>query len=244
MDSTSDFAVIPALDLKDGMVVHAKGGARSGYRPIDTPLGTADDPFAIARGLLALTQSPYLYIADLDAIGHTGNNYALCRDLSHALPQTKLWIDAGFSNVTDCAFWLPLGATLVIGSESLPALDNWYELRDAFRETLILSLDHAGEGKRGPGALFADPALWPDRVIVMSLDRVGLGGGPDIERTKAAVEKAGGCAVYASGGVRNLADLEALAEAGAQGALIASALHERAISENEIAAFLQRRRSR
>ncbi len=241
---STDFTIIPALDLQGGVVVHASGGDRASYRPIETPFGAADDPFAIARGLLALTQSPCLYIADLDAIEHVGNNYALCRDLSHALPQANLWIDAGFTNVTDCAFWLPLGATLVIGSESLPAMDNWHELRSAFGETLVLSLDFDAEGQRGPSPLFADPSLWPQRAIAMSLDRVGKGAGPDLERMQVIVGGAPGRAVYASGGVRGKGDLEALAEIGAQGALIANALHRGAITENEIAAFLQRRRSR
>jgi phosphoribosylformimino-5-aminoimidazole carboxamide ribotide isomerase len=239
-----DFTIIPALDLKGGVVVHASGGDRAKYRPIETPLGPADDPFAIARGLLALTQSPCLYIADLDAIEHTGNNYALCRDLSHALPQANLWIDAGFTNVTDCAFWLPLGATLVIGTESLPDMDNWDELSSAFGETLVLSLDFDAEGQRGPAPLFADTSLWPRRAIAMSLDRVGRGAGPDLERTQVIAGSAPGRAVYASGGVRGIGDLEALAEIGAQGALIANALHASAITENEIAAFLRRRRSR
>ncbi len=243
MSETTDFTVIPALDLKGGGVVQARGGDRINYQPIETPLGRADDPFAIARGLLALTQSPSLYVADLDAIEGTGNNYALCRDLSHALPGTDLWIDAGFSNVTDCAFYLPLGATLVIGTESLPSIDNWHELRDAFGDTLVLSLDFAEEA-RGPEPLFEDGSLWPRKVVVMSLKRVGTGGGPDLERTEAALEKSDGGAVYASGGVRSIADLDALADAGAAGALIASALHAKAIGENEIAAFLRRRRSR
>jgi phosphoribosylformimino-5-aminoimidazole carboxamide ribotide isomerase len=244
MSAMTDFTIIPALDLKGGTVVQARGGDRANYRPIETPLGPADDPFAIARSLLALTQSPCLYIADLDAIGHTGNNYALCRDLSHALPDANLWIDAGFTNVTDCAFWLPLGATLVVGIESLTEMDNWHELRSAFGETLVLSLDFDAEGQRGPSPLFADPSLWPQRAIAMSLDRVGRGAGPDLERMQVIASSAPGHAVYASGGVRSVSDLEALAEIGAQGALIASALHAKAISENEIAAFLQRRRSR
>jgi uncharacterized protein related to proFAR isomerase len=44
--------------------------------------------------------------------------------------------------------------------------------------------------------------------------------------------------------MRNLNDLEAAADIGAQGALIATALHRGAIAQNEIAALLQRRRSR
>ena len=112
-----EFTVIPALDLKGDAVVHAKSGNRADYRPIESPYGAADDPFAIARGLLSHTASPSLYIADLDAIAGVGNHFELVRGLSYALPDTALWIDAGFSDVADCAFWLPLGATLVIGSE-------------------------------------------------------------------------------------------------------------------------------
>ena len=45
----------------------------------------------------------------------SGNFYL--ESVLDALPGVTLWIDAGFSDVADCAFWLPLGATLVIGSE-------------------------------------------------------------------------------------------------------------------------------
>ncbi len=241
--TTADFAVIPALDLKGGFVVDAKGGARAAYRPVETPLGAADDPFAIARALLALTQSPVLYVADLDAIEGVGNHFELCRDLSHALPHADLWIDAGFTNVTDCAFWLPLGATLVIGTESLSFAEDWRELRATFGESLMLSLDFDAKGQRGPNALFAESAHWPERIIVMSLDRVGTNDGPDIERLRAVVDRAGARSVYASGGMRDIGHLAAAAESGSGGALIANALYAGAITQTEIAAFLQRRRS-
>jgi phosphoribosylformimino-5-aminoimidazole carboxamide ribotide isomerase len=240
----NDFAIIPALDLKDGAVVHAHGGARAAYRPIETPLGAADDPIALARALLAVTGSAVLYIADLDAIEGVGNHFDVCRDLASALPGSELWIDAGFTNVTDCAFWLPLGATLVIGTESLSFAEDWQELRASFGESLVLSLDYGAAGTRGPRALFAEPAYWPRRIIAMSLDRVGTGNGPEVERLRGVVELAGPRLVYASGGMRNIGDLERAAEAGAGGALIATAIHRGAVTQNEIAAFLQRRRSR
>src|SRR6478672_11227434 len=205
----NDFAIIPALDLKGGAVVHARGGARAEYRPIETPLGAADDPVALARALLAVTGSSVLYIADLDAIEGVGNHFDVCRDLASALPGSELWIDAGFTNVTDCAFWLPLGATLVIGTESLSFAEDWQE-----------------------------------RIIAMSLDRVGTGHGPDVARLRDVVDQAGARSVYASGGMRDIGDLEAAAEAGAGGALIATALHRGAVGQKEIAAFEGRRRSR
>ena len=199
----AEFAVIPALDLKDGVVVQAKAGDRADYRPIASPFGAADDPVAIARRLLAVTGSPSLYIADLDAIAGTGNHFELVRGISDALPGVTVWIDAGFSDVADCAFWLPLGATLVIGSESLPAVDNWREIHGAFGESVVLSLDYGTDGSRGPEPLFSDPALWSNRLIAMDLTRVGADTGPDVGRLKSIVDSADGRAVFAAGGVRN-----------------------------------------
>jgi HisA/HisF family protein len=239
-----DFSIIPVIDLKGGIVVHARGGQRAEYRPLASPFGPAENPIAIARALIVETLSPVLYIADLDAIEGTGNHFELCRALSDALPGAELWIDAGFAAVTDCAFWLPLGATLVVGSEKLTAPENWENLSATFGKTLVLSLDHGRAGRLGPAALHEDPSLWPDRVILIDLTRVGSGDGPDLERMTSVRDRGEGRAIYAGGGVRNLADLEALADAGASGALVATALHEKAIGQNEIAAFLRRRRSR
>jgi phosphoribosylformimino-5-aminoimidazole carboxamide ribotide isomerase len=49
--------------------------------------------------------------------------------------------------------------------------------------------------------------------------------------------------VFAAGGVRSADDLVRAAEAGAAGALIATALHTNAITQNEIAALSRERRS-
>jgi phosphoribosylformimino-5-aminoimidazole carboxamide ribotide isomerase len=165
------------------------------------------------------------------------------RGLSYALPDTTLWIDAGFSDVADCAFWLPLGATLVIGSESLPAVDNWRNIHGAFGESVVLSLDFDSGGKKGPDALFDDSTLWPQRVIAMSLGRVGTDTGPDIDGLKSIIGKADGRAVFAAGGVRDTNDLAAIASLQAQGALLATALHSNAVTQNEIAALSRGRRS-
>lgn len=243
MRDTSHFTIIPTLDLKDGIAVHAIAGDRAAYRPVVSPLGQADDPVAIARGLLAVTGSSVLYIADLDAITGSGSNFELVRDLGYALPEITVWVDAGFSRVTDCAFWLPLGATLVIGSESLKDADDWREIKEVFAASLVLSLDSDESGPRGPAALFGEPALWPDRIIAMNLSRVGTGQGPDIEGLKSVVAKAKGRAVFAAGGVRDARDLAAIEAAGAKGALVATALHTGAITQKEIAALLRERRS-
>ncbi len=233
----SDFTVIPVLDLKDGFAVHAVAGRRADYAPIVSPFGSADDPTSVARRLLAATGSPALYVADLDAIEGTGNHFELLRGLSYALPDTTLWVDAGFSDVADCAFWLPLGATLVIGSESLEAVDDWREIHAAFGDSVVLSLDRGSDGERGPEPLFSDPALWPSRLVAIDLARVGTGDGPDLNRLRTILAMADGRAVFSGGGVRNAGDLAAIKAMEARGALIATALHTNAITQNEIAAL-------
>lgn len=248
--SPSSFDVVPVLDLKDGVVVHARAGKqahagkRAEYRPIATPFAPPHDALAIARALLGITFSPTLYIADLDAILGRGNNYELCQALADALPGVDLWIDAGFCNLDDCAFWLPLGATLVIGSETIRSLDDWKAIRDSFGSNLVLSLDFDEQGLRGPKELFSDATLWPDNVILMSLGRVGTETGPDLDLLKKTVARAGGRAVYVAGGVAAYDDVAAVAGGGARGVLVATALHSGAIGQNEIAALRGERRSR
>jgi len=229
--------IIPVLDLMGGVVVGARMGQRDLYRPISTPLAPTSDPVDVMRGLLSVHPFTTLYVADLDAIEGIGNHFELVRGLSLALPDTSLWIDAGFSDVADCAFWLPLGATLVIGSEGLDSVDDWREIHAAFGEGVVLSLDYDAAARKGPEALFDDPALWPLRVIVMDLGRVGTDRGPDIDRLKPLIEMADGRALFAAGGVRNAGDLAALAALPTQGAVIASALHHEAVTQKEIAAL-------
>ena len=196
-----------------------------------------------ARGLLAATGSSVLYIADLDAIMGSGSNFELVRGLSYALPGITVWVDAGFSRLADCGFWLPLEATLVVGSESLKHVEDWREIKEAFAEHVVLSLDSDVSGPIGLGLLFDEPALWPDRIIAMNLGRVGTERGPDIAGLQSLIAKAEGRAVFAAGGVRDARDLAAVKAAGAQGALVATALHTGAITQKEIAALLRERRS-
>jgi len=66
-------------------------------------------------------------------------------------------------------------------------------------------------------------------VIVMTLDRVGAGSGPDLATLDAVRKRAGDRVLIGAGGVRNAADLRAAEAAGAAAWLVASALHDLAI---------------
>ncbi|MFD0987551.1 HisA/HisF-related TIM barrel protein [Methyloligella solikamskensis] len=225
-----EFGVIPVLDLLDGQVVHGKAGARETYKPIESPLGSADDPVALAKVLVARAAASALYIADLDAIQGRGDHASLCREIRKALPETEIWVDAGFAEAEPVRLCLKAGLTPVIGSESLSQLSQWASMCAAVGEGLVLSLDFDNEGFRGPELMLADPKLWPKRIIVMTLGAVGSGAGPDLARLKEIEEQAQpATALYAAGGIRGIEDLNAAADAGASGALVATALHSGAL---------------
>jgi uncharacterized protein related to proFAR isomerase len=226
--------IIPVLDLMGGSVVRARLGDRTRYRPIVTPLAPTSDPLEVARGLLRIGGFGRFYVADLDAIARTGDHRAVLGRLRSEL-DLDLWVDAGIADPAAARDWLAseLGA-LVIGSEA--QTDAGLARRLCGDPRAVLSLDFRGDDFLGPAALLAEPDAWPDRVIVMTLARVGSGAGPDLPRIAAIRRLAGSRKIYAAGGVRGAADLAALARTGVAGALVASCLHDGTLGAAEIAA--------
>jgi phosphoribosylformimino-5-aminoimidazole carboxamide ribotide isomerase len=228
--------VIPVIDLRRGVVVHATGGNRDGYRPIETPLapGTSD-PVAVVGGLLAVHPFRTLYVADLDGIGGKGRNHDTICALGQAFPGLDLWVDEGRTVARPSS---ETGrVTQVTGSETLVDLGVLEGWSAADRARAVLSLDFKGEALVGPVALIDRPQLWPERVIAMTLASVGAGAGPDLGRVRDIVRQAGpGRAVFAAGGVRERGDLAALAAAGAAGVLVASALHAGKLKAGDLVA--------
>ncbi len=98
----------------------------------------------------------------------------------------------------------------------------------------ILSLDFRGDEFQGPREILDNAEAWPDRVIVMTLARVGANEGPDYALLKSIIARAGARRVFAAGGVRGRDDLLALRDAGAAGVLIASALHDGKIKTGDL----------
>jgi phosphoribosylformimino-5-aminoimidazole carboxamide ribotide isomerase len=218
------FTIIPVIDLRQGVVVHARGGSdRSGYPPLRSPLCPRPDPVAMAGALAAAARSDILYVADLDAIRGEGDNAEAVRAIAARHPRLELWVDAGIAGPwaldrwrTRCAGMVP-----VIGSESAGDA-GWLAGQSEF----VLSLDFGAGGLIGDPGLLQGAELWPARVIVMSLSRVGTGLGPELERLRQVRRSRPDVACYAAGGVRNRDDLQRLRRLGVRGALVASALHQ------------------
>ncbi len=233
--------VIPVIDVQHGRAVEAAGGRRADYQPLLTPLAEGSDPVAVALGLRALFAFSLLYVADLDGIEGRGRNAALPGKLAGAWPGVRLWVDDGASP-QDAATRLASAssATLVVGSECVKTAEDVAALRSLPRGRYVLSLDFRDDRFVGPAEVLAEAPHWPDRVIVMTLARVGSGAGPDLQRVGDVIRRAGGRSVYAAGGVRNRADITALIKVGAAGVLVASALHSGALTAGDLEAIAGR----
>lgn len=236
MDS---FSIVPVLDLKGGEVVHARAGDRARYEPIRSPLAPSSEPGAVLEGLLALAPFRRLYIADLDAIEGRGSHRAILAALTRAHAGIEFWIDAGLSTAAAAAAMVGAGIVPVLGSETLAAPEELAALRPDMR--CVLSLDYRDERFLGPPAVATRPELWPDRIIVMTLSRVGSGAGPDLARIGAVQRRAGARQVFAAGGVRDGGDVARLAARGLAGALVASALHDGRLDRATVNALMAER---
>lgn len=227
--------VIPVIDLMRGQVVRGVRGERHAYRPIVSQLADGSAPRDVARGLRAAApplpgHQAVLYVADLDAIQGGAAQVAVLRELLQSQGDLCLWLDAGFAGPADVrALRAELGAAAtrvrpVYGSESLSGADALTEL--AQDPHAILSLDSRLERPLDPSGSWERPDAWPGTVIVMTLDRVGAGNGPDLEAFARLRWKAPDRVWIGAGGVRHAHDLRAAALAGADGWLVASALHD------------------
>jgi len=226
---------IPVIDVRYGVAVAAARGERTQYRPLTTPLATSSDPIDVARGYRKMFAFEHIYLADLDGIEGRGRNEDLPLAISAVLPGVRLWVDAGTQpaaaarRIADEPH-----ATLVLGSESVTTAADVADLRALPRDRYVLSLDFKGDAFVGPREVLDEPQYWPEQVIVMTLARVGSGEGPDLSRIGQIVSAAGERRVFAAGGVRDLADIEALHVAGVSGVLLATALHAEKIKAGDL----------
>jgi phosphoribosylformimino-5-aminoimidazole carboxamide ribotide isomerase len=224
--------IIPVIDLMDGQVVHARHGDRHNYRPIQSVLCSGSEPLHIIDSLLRLYPFKRLYIADINAIQGRGHHAELIKQLRSQHPALEIWLDAGIHQPDTASDWQRHGVLCVIGSESQPDMASYHSIRQVLSEDFILSLDFSHGKFLGPDKLLQDRWLWPERVIAMSLDKVGSSSGPNMELLHGLQN--GTTKIYAAGGIRDAADLLTLAASGVAGALIASVLHSGQLTTEQI----------
>ena len=223
--------IIPVIDIKDGVVVHAKQGNREHYQPISTDLCKSSDIFQVIEAFLGVYEFDTFYIADLNAITGQGDHDHLITKVLTCFPQITFWIDKGYRKY-DEDMQLPKNNLPVLGSESYRN-ETISEIK-AYKNNFILSLDYSNSNALGAKNLFFDSSFWPENIIIMTLARVGSNQGPDLDKLTEFCKQYPNKNFIAAGGIRNKQDLTALSEAGIHQALVASALHSGTIKTKDI----------
>jgi phosphoribosylformimino-5-aminoimidazole carboxamide ribotide isomerase len=237
--------IIPVLDLQRGQAVHARGGARRAYRPVQSSLlpGRVGDAVALARAYRTVIGAEQCYVADLDAIEGWTPQLDLIRRLAH--PEqgfgSGLLIDGGITAASAAEPFLAAGATtVVVGLETLKGFkDLAAVVQRVGSARVIFSLDmmHGKPVRRRTGRIAREEGLalelgaraaevGVETILVLDLAAVGKAVGPHNLDTIMALKHLVGVRVYAGGGVRSRDDLRVLEEAGCDGALVGTALHE------------------
>ena len=247
--------IIPVIDLLGGQVVRGVGGRREEYRPIQSTLVDSSGPGAVAAAFVQQFGAQQIYVADLDMITRARPDMESWLAIGAA--GCSLLLDAGIVNAIHAdGIWHFLKnriprSELVIGLETLRSFSELQTMRFNYFVPLnraVLSLD-----MRAGVALARDPQLQqlqPDLIVAQAahlgigkfilLDLADVGTGKGTSTLPLLAQLCGqfpDCEFIAGGGVRGPDDLRALQQAGAAGALVASALHDGRLSPADCRAF-------
>jgi phosphoribosylformimino-5-aminoimidazole carboxamide ribotide isomerase len=250
--------VIPVIDLLGCQVVRGLGGQRELYRPIQSRIAADAQPATVARALVEHFAFDTVYVADLDAITSAFDDKRPFVPAYQAIASAglRLWLDAGIGTpaaarqVCEAVESAGLTVDYVVGLETLAAERELTAIaHELGRERTVFSLDlkHGRPITRVPRWQAAEPheillgvlASGISRIIVLDLADVGMQAGTNTLDLCRRIRKEYGAAIEltAGGGVRGPEDLRALADAGCDAALVASALHDGRLTRHDVQAL-------
>jgi len=238
--------IVPVLDLKGGVAVHARRGQRDAYAPVHSTLAPSADPVELARAFRTRLGCDACYVADLDAITGRGDHGATIQAIAGV--GLRVWLDAGVATAVDAERAIRNGAgRVIVGTETLREVKELAAITAAVQPAgadAVLSLDLDDGHLRGgsPAVAGLDPVevatlAWDAGIhgfIVLDLARVGAGSGVATGAASRLRRALPGAEIAVGGGVRNASDLRELDRAGFDAALVATALHTGAITAADL----------
>lgn len=242
--------VIPAIDMRNGRCVRLYQG------DFDRETEYGDDPVAVARRFETLGCSQ-LHVVDLDgARSGEQHNRTLVRQIA-AETGFDVQVGGGIRDVGTLAGWLDVGVhRCVVGSIAIEQPDTVIEwLRRYGSERIVLALDVRIDDAGVPNLAThgwtrnAGIVLWAcvddylqaglRHVLCTDIGRDGAMSGPNLALYGEFVTRYPHIELQASGGVRNIRDLEQLRACGASAAITGRALLDGKINKEELASFLR-----
>jgi phosphoribosylformimino-5-aminoimidazole carboxamide ribotide isomerase len=227
------FEVIPAIDLRAGRVVRLVEGDFGRERVF------ADDPAGVADAF-ATAGARRVHVVDLDGAraGSPDQATAIAAVADTLRGRARLQVAGGLRTLADAEAALAVADRIVLGTSLITGPSIARALVDRHGPARIAAALDVRDGRALGGAWRAHaPGLDLDVAvgrlveagigiaIVTAIERDGRLEGPDLELL-ARVAANGSLAVVASGGIRDIADLDAVRSAGAAGAIVGRAIYE------------------
>lgn len=207
--------LVLAVDLRNGQVVHGASGDRDRYLPLDWGLSESAEPVRFVSAL----RPKYLYIADLDRIEGTGSHDAAIRGCARLVD--RCYVDRGIR--TPDEYLTGKHIVNVIGTETCG--DDLTRYKGGFLSIDIKNGKVIPSGRKPVDVLVEADRIGFEGCIILNLGAVGTQKGIDPEKTLRSLRSAYAGFLLYGGGVATADDLRQLADAGFNGAIIATALH-------------------
>ena len=240
--------IIPAIDLKDGKCVRLFKG------DFDKTTEYSNDPVEVARRFSALDVQD-LHIVDLDgARSGEQHNRSIVQAIA-AETGLAIQLGGGIRDRSTVAEWLKGGVSrCVIGSMAITEAATVTEWLGEFRpDRIVLALDVNIREDGMPmltthgWTVDAGVSLWEcldsysgagiKHVLCTDVSRDGAMAGPNVELYVDILRRYPDLQLQASGGVRDIGDLQQLRSQGIPAAISGKALLDGAITTTEVASF-------
>lgn len=218
--------VIPAVDVLDGKVVRLMRGSFSEV----TVYGS--DPVAVAADWIE-SGAQLVHLVDLEGARSGRPDPSLWQRFAAA--GVPFQVGGGIRDVATARSALDSGAVrVVLGTAAVwnPAILSGIGAPDRVVAAVdvadgeALGAGWTGKGRNLPAALQGLQAKGIQRLLITSIARDGTMDGPDLALIGAVSELVPGMRLIASGGVGELSDLQTLADAGCEAAIVGRALYE------------------
>lgn len=234
--------IIPVVDIKNGIPVHAIAGKRDDYGPIQNSRFDCSSVFTLCKKIIAELSPKFFYIADLDAIEHGRPNISLLSDLLR-LP-THWLMDVGLKTAADLyslesQFSRSENWSAIFGSESLSSLKELELAVSKFDSSrIVFSCDLRN------GQLMGTPALAELRldsliaeVAILGVKQFIMIDLADVGTNRVSLPSIIGklqfdlhsIELFAGGGIKDENDLRQFDSIDCRGVLVATAIHKGAI---------------
>ena len=219
--------ILPAIDLRGGKCVNLVQG-----------IATQETVFSDAPVEMALRWqaegAEYLHLVDLDgAFQGESANLHIVGEMIAAL-EIPVQLGGGIRNMERLDAVLALGvARAILGTVALKQPDFVKQACAKYGERVAVGIDAKDgmvatdgwlEVSQKPAVEFAQEMAEVQTLIYTDIKSDGMLKGPNVDAT-AAIVKAVSANVIGSGGVTSLADIAALKQIGANGAIIGRALY-------------------